>query len=180
VGDDRRGHAVVVLLEAGHLEAVVQIGNVVALGTVAQRRLRDVLRAAEPRRRALGLGRLVIGLNRLGAAQLLAGERGGPHHAIAELARNAAPAHLVLGSPQPQELGGALHDPDRLGMLERARVLIDEHRANTEMRERQRCGQPRRSPADDQHRCLAAHPRLLACWLADRDCNIAAGTGGSD
>ena len=135
VGDDRRGHAVLVLLETGHLEAVAEIRNVVSLGAVAQDRLRHVLRAAKPGHRALGLRCRVVGLDRLGAAELLTGERGGPHHAIAELPRNAPPAHLVLGPPQPQELGRALHDADGLGVLERARVLVDEYRRNAEMRE---------------------------------------------
>ena len=108
------------------------------LGAVAEHRLGDVLGAAKCRRRALGLGRRIVGLDRLGAAELLAGEGGGPQHAIAELARNAPPADLFLGSPQPQELGGALHDPDRPGVLERARVLADEHRRDAETRERQR------------------------------------------
>ena len=68
-------------------------------------------------------------------------------------------------------------DADRLGVLERARILVDEHRRNADMRERQRCGQPRRSPADDQHRCLAAHHRLLALLACRPRHYTAAGTG---
>ncbi len=170
----RDGHARRVLLEGRQLGVEAQLARRRRLGESAEDRLQIVLRAERVADRARGL---VLGPRASGdaAVELFPGERARPHDEARAVGRQAGVADALLHAELAVHLHRARVDAARLGMHGGARVTLDQQRADAEVREQDRGGQPDRPAADDEDGDLEHGPSITRAGAPDFQ-----GLGASD